>query len=167
MRILYIHGLESVEPLSLEKRTVLEAYGTVVAPQFDYFNEPNHFNKLLLQYIPEDFDVLIGSSMGGYMAYYLSLIWNKPCLVFNPALPGRPVVQHMPEQIPTERKSLIQIVLGAQDNVVDPAYNLVYLSKHIKENDVLRIHIRNGMEHRVSVAVLKEEMALFTTILNQ
>lgn len=48
MNILYIHGLDS--NLSIEKRQILEKFGNVIAPEFDYRANPNMIKTLFDNY---------------------------------------------------------------------------------------------------------------------
>ena len=48
MNILYLHGLES--KLSLPKKEILEKYGTVAAPDMDYFANPKMIEWLINEY---------------------------------------------------------------------------------------------------------------------
>ena len=45
MTILYLHGLES--KLNPEKKSILERFGIVIAPDMDYFNDQNVFDLLI------------------------------------------------------------------------------------------------------------------------
>ena len=82
MKILYLHGLDSY--LQDDRRAVLTPYGEIFAPTIDYRNAPNLFAELQKEYA--EVDVLIGSSLGGLIVYYLAQKLGKPCLLFNPAL---------------------------------------------------------------------------------
>lgn len=61
MNILYLHGLES--KLSVQKRAILEVYGTVIAPDIDYNSNPNVIQNLYEEYHNQDINAI--SSMGG------------------------------------------------------------------------------------------------------
>ena len=88
-KVMYLHGLES-KPGG-EKVEFLEKHFEVLAPECDYKNNENIFFDLLSQ--AQDFqpDIIIGSSMGGYMAYYISQHLNRPIILFNPALAYQPI----------------------------------------------------------------------------
>jgi predicted esterase YcpF (UPF0227 family) len=58
-KILYLHGLDG--SLSPEKKAVLERYFKTVAPQLDYRNTPNMFDKLSDLFVSENFDAVIGN----------------------------------------------------------------------------------------------------------
>lgn len=84
MKALYLHGLHS-EGLTQEKKDVMSLYDLEVdAPQIDYFSKDlSFFENLIETTNPE---LLIGSSMGGRLAYYLSNKYQLPALLFNPAI---------------------------------------------------------------------------------
>ncbi len=112
--------------LSDEKRAILEEFGEVIAPTFDYRNiavEDVLTDVLDIQF-KVDVDVLIGSSIGGLMAYTAANIKNLPCFVFNPALYKNSLGWDMEEVAGEEwydepRTSLVFMVLGEKDTVVN------------------------------------------------
>ena len=128
MTILYLHGLES--KLSAPKRTVLERFGTVIAPDMDYYNNPNVFEFLLELNKEHHFDVAIGSSMGGFMSYHFANTINCPALLFNPALPHRPVPQNIPSLNSSNSSSLLHFALGGKDEVIKANDNLKWISEN-------------------------------------
>ena len=89
MNILYLHGLMS--KLSPEKRKVLEKYGSVFAPDIDYKSKHIQPIEILKQFPDTEFNVVIGSSMGGLNGYIISENIGRPALLFNP-----PLIKHMP-----------------------------------------------------------------------
>jgi uncharacterized protein len=155
-KTLYIHGLNS--SLNEEKRAVLERFTNVIAPQMDYPNQPDAYFDLLKMAKRESFDYIIGSSMGGYMGYHLSLELGLPALLFNPALPGRSVEVNVP-QIDKVRTAYLRIILGGHDDIVAPKTNLDWILAHEKGN--FDIFWRNTLGHRIPVEVLEEEVRGF------
>lgn len=93
MTILYLHGLES--KLSAAKKAILEQYATVIAPDLNYKNNLDTIQQTYVNYKSEVIDYVMGSSMGGFAAYHLGLAFNKPVLLFNPALVKRSVPQNI------------------------------------------------------------------------
>ncbi|MDR1402352.1 MAG: hypothetical protein LBJ60_01440 [Tannerellaceae bacterium] len=79
-KVLYLHGLDG--SLSREKREALERCFEVVAPQLDYRNTPGMFGELSKLFVAGNMDAVIGNSMGGCFAYYLSLYHSVPALCF-------------------------------------------------------------------------------------
>ena len=159
MNILYLHGL--VGSLSQPKRSILEQYGAVYAPQLDYRNEPNCMRLIYEQFKDHNIDRLIGSSMGGYMGYYLSNALDCKALLFNPALAARPVEQEPMNFNPptTQTKTL---VLGAEDTEVPPKQTLQFLSKQALCADY-HIIIQRGLAHRIPITIFETAVQRFFT----
>lgn len=158
MNILYLHGLDG--DLAPEKRTVLEKYGKVFSPAIDYRTEYNSIELLVEQYKNEKINVEIGSSMGGFVGYYIADAYQLPSLLFNPALTSRSVRQN----IPTYKNpylSFKQIVLGVDDDVIDPKGTFAFLSKTLQEHTDYDIHVRQRLGHRIPVEVFKQEVEAF------
>ncbi len=166
MKTLYLHGLDSF--LSDEKRIILGKYtNNLVAPLIDYRKDPSTIQTLLENYKNENIELIIGSSMGGLTAYYLSWFWQIPCLVFNPALSYRSVIQELPA-LPTvvnnqknPRQKYLRVILGRHDDVINPFDTLPILMKDIQEQEPLSIHLRNDLAHQIPFSVFDEEIAYF------
>ena len=158
MKTLYLHGLES--KLSQKKRTILERFGKVSAPDIDYYNNPDAIESILDSYGKEGIDVVIGSSMGGFAAYYVSTGLKKPALLFNPALRMRSVEQLIPS-IPINAYTLKHFVLGADDPVVNPADTLSFIGAAYNEFTDYHLHIRPKLAHGIPEDVFEEEIEKF------
>lgn len=143
-RILYLHGYKG--SLTPEKRTILEHYSNVVAPTIDYDN-PGFFKKLLP--FAQKADVFIGSSFGGYTAHMLSMLYNKPALLFNPAFVTKSPVPDLDGlTMPEAKSSHTCIVLGKLDDVIIYRDNLEHVSRNLGLDDV-RIVEEEDMGHRI------------------
>lgn len=158
MNIVYLHGLDS--KLSLEKKDILEKFGKVIAPEIDYYSNANAIESLVDYLKDKKVDVIIGSSIGGFAAYYVSTALKKPALLFNPALRNRSVEQIIPS-IPINRLSVKQFVLGAMDDVVSPGDTLGFISKIYNEFTDFHIHLRTGLTHNIPLDVFEEEIKSF------
>ncbi len=158
MNILYLHGLNgSLKP---EKRNILEAYGTVIAPSIDYQNNSNAISWLYDSYADKSIDVVIGSSMGGFAGFHLSKLMQIPALLFNPALAARSVEQQTPIT-PSNNRNNISMVLGAKDTVIDPKGTLAFLGNTLSQKQRYKLTILPNLEHRIPVAVFEEAVDLF------
>lgn len=158
MNILYLHGLDG--DLAPEKRKILEKFGKVFSPAIDYRTNYNSIELLVEQYKNSKIQTVIGSSMGGFVGYYIADAYKLPSLLFNPALAARSVSQ----KIPVYRNpylSFKQIVIGAHDDTVDPKGTLLFLSKTLQEHTDYHIHIRQDLGHNVPVDVFREEVEEF------
>jgi len=110
-KIVYLHGLES-EPGGT-KVSFLAEKGMVYAPEMNY-ESLNLHEFILTLGMP---DLIIGSSMGGYVADVIGSRLGVDVLLFNPALHSRTIlVNH--EYYSNQYKRTI--VLGTEDKIIDP-----------------------------------------------
>ena len=148
--------------LNEEKRAILENYGQVFAPEIDYQNDHQSIANLVEKYAnqKEEINVVIGSSMGGFAGWYVSKALQRPALLFNPALASHSVHQEVPVY---EDSSLNfrQVVLGAGDDVINPADTLQFISKQLPGASDIRIHLRQHLAHRIPVDVFEDEVGRF------
>jgi len=161
MITLYLHGLES--KLNDEKRNILERYSTVIAPDMDYRNNPNVFDHLKNLTDIYTIDVFIGSSMGGLMAYQLSKMYDKPALIFNPALPFKSVGQHIPK-IENIRNAFLKVIIGGQDDILLPLENFNWIFQY--EQGDFEIKWNNLQGHQTPVKIFDVEVKTFFERLN-
>ncbi len=160
MNILYLHGLDS--SLSDEKRQILEKFGNVFAPNLDYRNNQNIIDFLVKEYKNHRINAIIGSSMGGFIGFYLSKMFQVPALLFNPALPYRTLVLQNIPNIDQDHNHLLQIVIGKQDDVILAKDNIEFISKLLPFNCDFRLHIYKELGHGIPLDVFENEIKLFT-----
>ena len=140
-KILYLHGLES-EPVGT-KVSFLATKGTVYAPAMDYKTlDLDEFIHTLG--MP---DLIIGSSMGGYVADIIGSRLGSDVLLFNPALHSREID---PEYEYYNNGYIRTIVLGTEDNVINPELTKKLWSIHGNEAEYDEIE---GMGHRTPLDV--------------
>ena len=140
-KILYLHGLES-EPGGT-KVSFLSSKGMVYAPAMNY-ESLNLHEFILTLGIP---DLIIGSSMGGYVADVIGSRLGVDVLLFNPALHSREIaVNH--EYYSNQYKRTI--VLGTEDNVINPELTKKLWSVFGNEAEYDEIE---GMGHRTPLDV--------------
>ena len=158
MNILYLHGLDS--KLSPQKREILEKFGKVFAPDLDYYSNQNAIETIVGMYPDVEINAVIGSSMGGFAGYHVSNILHRPALLFNPALANRSVEQHIPQQ-ENMYNNLKKIVIGQQDEVVDPAETLDFLSNNFHPATDFHLHLVPKLGHNIPEALFSEEVKDF------
>jgi predicted esterase YcpF (UPF0227 family) len=159
MTILYLHGLDS--NLSDEKKQVLEAFGTIIAPDLDYRANPNMIATLFDEHANQNINLIIGSSMGGFAGFYLSKLLQTPALLFNPALPYRTsVLQNIP-MIKDDHKHLLQIVIGNQDDIIRAVDNLDFIMKLLPLKNDFRLHLISELGHGIPLDIFESEVNLF------
>lgn len=160
MKILYLHGLES--KLSVEKRTLLEKYGQVMAPALDYKSNPAMIASILNAYQDHGIDVIIGSSMGGFAGFYLANSLGICSMLYNPTLPYRgSTEQIIPTNLPVNYPKAMRVVLGGQDTVIKAKDNLDFLAKHISNTTDFSIVIRKDLGHQIPMEVFERETFAF------
>ncbi|WP_062542444.1 YqiA/YcfP family alpha/beta fold hydrolase [Rufibacter tibetensis] len=154
--ILYLHGYKG--SLTPSKQIILEDYGHVVAPAIVY-DHPGYFRKLTV--LASSADIIIGSSFGGHTAHLLSLLYNKPALLFNPAFVTKsPVPDLSGLAIPKTKTSHSSIVLGKLDDVIIYKDNLKFVTNNLHLEDVRIIEV-DDLEHRIPDDVFAEQVAVF------
>ena len=114
-KVLYLHGLESKQ--GGPKVDFLANEFCVHAPAMDY-TDP--YLAIKLAHIMENFqpDLIIGSSMGGYVADILAEKYGKPAILFNPALHSRSIEPAIEPLVEGEEADLTRdvkvVVLGKE-----------------------------------------------------
>ena len=144
-KILYLHGLES-EPGGT-KVSFLSSKGMVYAPAMNY-ESLNLHEFILTLGIP---DLIIGSSMGGYVADVIGSRLGVDVLLFNPALSNhnRIVIKEFNVDYGSQKYKRT-IVLGTEDHVIDPEVTKKLWSVFGNEAEYDEIE---GMGHRTPLDV--------------
>ena len=142
-KIVYLHGLES-EPGGT-KVSFLAEKGMVYAPAMDYVTlDLNEF--IFTLGMP---DLIIGSSMGGYVADIIGSQLGVDVLLFNPALHNRTIIREFNEDYGSQGYKRT-IVLGTEDKVINPELTKKLWS--VKGNEAIHDEIE-GMGHRTPLDV--------------
>lgn len=134
LNVAFFHGLES--GINEEKKAFLEKkFAHVYYPKLDYFNDKEVFSKMLKEIKEREIRWLIGSSMGGWMAYALSTHTGNPCILFNPALAMEGKATSHNVEVPSstgDEPANKYILLGKNDDVIDYRTTEEYLKKNNK-----------------------------------
>jgi hypothetical protein len=122
-KVLYLHGLES-KPGGSKVKYLNDRF-MCYAPAMDYSN-PKAFEEMLDLCAVEEFDLIIGSSMGGFFAHQLASHFDETkVMLFNPAFHSR---RFDPRGVVD---GIFHVdgycVLGLEDDVINPTetYNMV------------------------------------------
>ena len=150
-KVLYLHGLESKQ--GGPKVDFLTKEFCVYAPEMDY-KDPELNIKMF--FTMQDFqpDLIIGSSMGGYVADILAQKYGVPAILFNPAVHNRsfdPTIEPLieGEQADLQKKKIV--VLGKNDEVIPP-----YLTKIMFEGNRKYTIIEEEMGHQTPLSIFVE-----------
>ena len=147
-KVLYLHGLESKQ--GGPKVDFLAKEFCVYAPEMDYKNPmlQNWVDFIMRQFQP---DLIIGSSMGGYVADILAQKYGIPAILFNPAVHNRsfdPAIEPLieGEQADLQKKKIV--VLGKNDKVIPP-----YITQIMFENNRYYEVVFEEMAHQVPLPI--------------
>lgn len=152
--IVYLHGLDAVPG---PKSEWLSELGEVFAPHMDYRKDAEVvFEKLVRDLRGVNVSLVIGSSMGGYMAYWLCKKIGAPGLLFNPALAARSVDVGVIDD--GRYDPHFDVVLGESDDVVDPARTRQWLSDNGVDAEVHSERIG----HKIPMQVFQKYVRLCT-----
>jgi len=147
-KVLYLHGLESKQ--GGPKVDFLANEFCVHAPAMDYTNPmvQNELEFIMRQFNP---DLIIGSSMGGYVGEILAIQYGKPAILFNPALHSRsfePAIQPLVAGEEADLQERKVVILGKDDKVIDP-----YITKIMLENNFNYKIVLEEMAHQVPLNI--------------
>ncbi len=147
-RILYLHGLES--KANCDKVGFLRSLGHIVtSPKINYREDNCYDNlKTLVKY--NTYDVIIGSSMGGWVAWNLGKDIGVPVLLLNPAMHSRSIDIDI-EPVRDQKASKVFLAVGLADVVIDPEITIDWLNKHDKLDWNLNNTYKAIYGHRTSV----------------
>ena len=149
-RILFLHGLES--KANCDKVGFLRSLGHIVtSPKIDY-KDSNCYSDLCDLVIRDyyKYDVIIGSSMGGWCAWNLGKDIGVPVLLLNPAMHSRSIDIDI-EPVRESKASKVFLAVGLADDVIDPETTIDWLNKHDKLDWNLNNTYKAIYGHRTSV----------------
>lgn len=160
MRVIYIHGLHSSP--KPEKVKILEDIGLeVIAPKIDYEKEQEkvypRIKKLVLK---EQVNALIGSSLGGFVSYWLARELNKPALLFNPALYFESMRPFIPK-LDSAYKPPLYVCSGEKDETVVPELLKAYLAEKHSGDENLKILSANWLAHGIDLRTFRSMTSWF------
>lgn len=160
MKALYIHGLHS-DP-NPDKIKILEEAGLkVIAPFIDYDKEQGAvYNRVKAIATEEQVDLIIGSSMGGFIGYWLAKDLVIPALLYNPALYFKSVQAFIPELESNSNPPLF-FCLGEKDKTVNPDEVKTYLQNQNPSFENIKIINASWLEHGIDLTTFKSMTAWF------
>lgn len=141
-KVLFLHGLESEQ--GGPKVNFLSSVSYVYAPAMEYKNKHWSIDKLIDLVDECNPDLIIGSSMGGYLADVIGSYTGIEVLLFNPALHSRTLNYNLQYGKDGYKRT---IILGKDDNIILPER-----TKELVGDAAEIIEIEN-MGHRTSLDV--------------
>ena len=154
MKVLYIHGLHS-NP-NPKKLDIIKDLGVeVVSPFIDYEQEKEGvYNRIKDIALEADIDLIIGSSLGGFIGYWLSRDIGKPALLFNPALYFESMKTYIPK-LKEAHQTAIYICLGEKDTQVIPTEVRQYLEAQKEAHNNVKIINASWLAHGIDLKTFK------------
>ena len=153
--IVYLHGLDAV-PIGV-KINFLHSLGyDVFAPHLNYRNEDSNeiFDWMVDEISKRNVKLIIGSSMGGFLAYCLCKKLGIDGLLFNPVLDPNIPMDRFGISFDTSGKynPNIEIVMGEIDELLPPQLTMDWIESNVGDNNYDK-HIEPNMGHRVPIDV--------------
>jgi predicted esterase YcpF (UPF0227 family) len=158
MRVLYLHGYEA-KP-NEERIAYLVSLGfDVYGPYIDYNKRPNIIEELL----EKDFDMVVGSSLGGYIGYFLSIHKEIPSILFNPPLHMDLKKLGIKIEDPKHKRffdsrsdkwKMVNVVLGKKDTIVNHRKVKGFLDSSFTPNvNIIQV---DDMSHTIKIEEFRE-----------
>ena len=154
MKALYIHGLNSSpNPKKLE---IIDSLGLeVVSPFIDYDQEKAAvYDRVKNIALENNVDLIIGSSLGGFIAFWLANDIHIPALLFNPALYFESMQAYIPK-IKKQNNPAIYVCLGEKDTQVAPQEVREYLSKQVDVHNNTKVMMASWLAHGIDLKTFK------------
>ena len=155
MKILYIHGYQS-SPVESKVNILKDQFDEVFAPFIDWDNDetrPNLFNEFVQLINEKNITHVIGSSMGGQMAFYLATFCNIKGLCFNPAFGYRYTDLNL--SLNKDFTSKILITLGTNDDVIPNSVSINFLFENNISEKVSIEYLEIG--HQINTDIFEKQ----------
>lgn len=157
MKTLYIHGLDSSP--KPDKMAVIREHSPAEGLHLDYRADGNAFYKLDEYINKHSITHIVGSSMGGFLGFWLAEKHQLPCLLFNPAVAERSVSMEYQQQLNGCPRRLV--VLGAKDDVVNPQQTAEFLTDLDTTATYQRVVWCNNLAHQIDINTFTEFVDYF------
>lgn len=124
--VLNLHGLYG-KSCNTAYKELTHLGKQIMSPQFHYEDkDPLRLRHDLLA--PIDFEYVVGTSFGGFLALVVSAIRNIPCILINPCIPPATYIEQLVpgyrytdvlvNMMPDEISAPIFVILGSDDDVI-------------------------------------------------
>jgi hypothetical protein len=158
MKVLYIHGLDS-HPTPQKVNMIAERGHEVFALHLNYRVEADAYPILKKYAIENQVEFIVGSSLGGFLGFYLAEELGLDCLLFNPAMG----VSLAEAKISADFKRACNkryVILGDKDEVVNPNLNWEFFQKPENQTPHQRVIRCQWLAHQIDLPSFKEFISL-------
>ncbi|NPD47153.1 MULTISPECIES: YqiA/YcfP family alpha/beta fold hydrolase [unclassified Lentimicrobium] len=160
MKALYIHGLHS-NPNPDKIKILEEAELEIIAPFIDYDKEQGAvYERIKAIAVEEQVEVLIGSSMGGFIGFWLAKDLQLAALLYNPALYFVSLQPFIPKLKSMSNPPLF-FCLGEKDERVNPKEVKNYLANINPSAENIKIVNASWLEHGIDLTTFRSMTAWF------
>ena len=150
MKALYIHGLDS-SPNKEKLEIMREAGLEPIALHLDYRTHPNPYEELKKEALSQKVEVLVGSSLGGYFAFWLGEELGLPAFLLNPAMTIDRSLPLAINHIKEHKAPLRYVAIGAKDDVINPVLNLEFFQNLASEACYQRVITCDWLKHVIDL----------------
>ena len=155
MKTLYIHGLDSY-PVPEKTQIMKDAGLTVVALHINYREKLGVYETLKDTAIRKKVKFIIGSSLGGYLGYWIAEDLGLPCLLYNPAMTYDDVFYSKIPSIDDPKCPARYVVLGARDKTLKPKDTIKFLKANEREDLNQQILTCEWLGHQIDFKTFEE-----------
>lgn len=146
---LYIHGLHS--KVNLAKTAVLEKYvERVTALNINYTAQLDAYEILKQVCLTDSIDLIVGSSFGGYLGFYLSRELQLPSILFNPAIFFGAEDKMFLKVKPNTPSPFSYFIMGEQDDTIPIATTREFIRKNKVGDNILTVSC-NWLPHMIDL----------------
>jgi len=154
MKVLYIHGLDS-HPTPQKIQMIAERGHEVFALHLNYREQKDAYH-ILKKYAEENqVEFIVGSSLGGFLGFYLAEELGIDCLLFNPAMAIDIVEAKISADFQRKCKKRY-VILGDKDEVVNPTYNWDFFQNPDNQAPHQRVIRCQWLAHQIDFLSFKE-----------
>lgn len=158
IKTVYIHGLDS-EPVPEKMDIMAQAGFDVSADHINYRENKEIYARQKELILEKNAEYIIGSSLGGMLAYWLGEDIGIPCLLFNPAMEFQSVQIILPQINKLKCPARI-VILGEQDDVIDPLKNKQYFYEKQRDGLHQKILSCSWLGHSIDFQTFEEMIFL-------
>ena len=151
MKCLYLHGLES-QPMKEKDDILCVNFEQVVSPKLNY-RQPKIFSEICETVEKEKIEILVGSSFGGFMSFFLAQKYGLSAILFNPALAYYSTNPEIIDDFDVLEMKKVFVAIGEQDDVVLPQSTIDFLKNEDYRAEILHVEIVKDLGHRIPIDV--------------
>lgn len=156
MKIIYLHGWGGTR--NDAKLKILSKFGDEVKYPVIEYNKNKNLINTVADWLHNPETIIIGSSFGGYIAYYASVYAGKPALLINPSFFLKDGGELRPENWNHYEKEK-HFIISKKDEILDIRRTLKFLNE-IKISDE-NVTIYEDLTHRIPLDVFDNAFTEF------